>query len=140
MRSPAGGSAGSHVRRNRQVIRYTIPHNKMLPALKGVPIVVLTSQTTHSAGELFAIVMQAHRRATVIGMPSAGNVEMVQDFRLPDGSLLWLAVGHYFAPDGRPMENLGVRPDVVIAANWWRYSLSDDPHIQRAARVLQSLR
>lgn len=132
-----GGSAGTYLLRNNRTIHYSVPQNKVIPELADMPVVVLISETTQSAGELFALNMQWHRRAHLVGTPTAGNVEMVRDFRLADGSLLWLAVGHYRSPSGKPLESVGVQPNVTIALPWWRYALTEDPHIRAAIRLIR---
>ncbi len=133
----SGGSAGSYQLRGNRTIHYTIPISKTLPKLNDLPVVVLVSETTQSAGELFALMMQLHGRARLVGTPTAGNVEMVRDFRLADGSLLWLAVGHYRSPEDKPIENIGVQPDVVLSSAWWHYPLEADPHVRQAIRLIR---
>jgi carboxyl-terminal processing protease len=133
-----GGPAGEYVgRRADDVDAYAIPPGKVLRELAGLPIAVLTGPSTHSAGEIFAAVMQSHRRAQVVGSPTAGNVEMLHALRLPDGSMAWIAVKHYRAPDGRRLEGRGVRPDHLVPVEWWRYALDDDPQVLAAVALLR---
>jgi carboxyl-terminal processing protease len=135
-----GGPAGEYVgRRTGDVDVYTIPAGRTLRELAGLPIAVLTGPSTHSAGEIFAAVMQSHRRAQVVGSPTAGNVEMLHALRLPDGSMAWIAVKHYRAPDGRRLEGRGVRPDHLVPVEWWRYALDDDPQVLAAVALLRGV-
>lgn len=131
-----GGTAGAYVDRSGEVDHYPIPRGRTIRALEDVPIVVLTGPSTNSSGDIFAVVMQASKRGRVIGMPTPGNVEMLQAFHLLDESMLWIAVKHYRAPDGRLIEGIGVQPDRVVAADWWRYALLHDPQIQAAMAEL----
>ncbi|MCL6510417.1 MAG: peptidase S41 [Anaerolineae bacterium] len=132
-----GGSAGGYVDRNGAVDSYVIPHGKTIAALTDVPIVVLTGSGTNSSGDIFAAVMQASGRARVVGLPTPGNVEMLQAVRLPDGSVLWVAVKNYRDPKGRFLEGQGVRPDRLVKADWWRYALEDDPQVRAAIELLR---
>ncbi|MCS6772664.1 MAG: S41 family peptidase [Thermoflexales bacterium] len=132
-----GGSAGAHVDRRGNATTYTIPSGRTLPEAR-VPIVILVGQNTNSAGELFAAVMQAHQRARILGVTTPGNVEMARDFRLPDGSMLWLAVGRYRDPLGRMLEGRGVLPDRVVPAEWWRFQLEKDPQVRAAVEELHA--
>ena len=133
-----GGSAGEYVgRRADDVDAYAIPPGRVLRGLADLPIVVLTGPGTHSAGDIFAAVMQSHRRARVVGMPTPGNVEMLHALHLPDGSMVWAAVKHYRAPDGRFLEGRGVQPDLLVPADWWRYALDDDPQVLAAVALLK---
>jgi carboxyl-terminal processing protease len=133
-----GGPAGEYVgRRGDDVDVYTIPSGKVIRGLAGLPIAVLTGPGTHSAGDIFAAVMQAHRRAHIVGLPTPGNVEMLDALHLPDGSMVWTAVKHYRAPDGRFLEGRGVQPDLLVPADWWRYALDSDPQVLAAVALLR---
>lgn len=131
-----GGSAGSYVSRAGEVDAYTIPHGRTIRALDGTPVVVLAGPGTNSSGDIFVAVMQTSGRARVVGMPTPGNVEMLQALRLPDGSVLWAAVKHYRDPNGRLLEGRGVQPDRLVSADWWRYALEDDPQVKAAIILL----
>ncbi|BCX03101.1 MAG: peptidase S41 [Candidatus Roseilinea sp.] len=131
-----GGSAGGYVSRVGEVDAYVIPRGRTIRALDGVPVVVLAGPGTNSSGDIFAAVMQASGRARVVGMPTPGNVEMLQALRLPDGSVLWVAVKHYRDPNGRMLEGQGVQPDRLVNAEWWRYALEDDPQVKTAIALL----
>jgi C-terminal processing protease CtpA/Prc len=130
-----GGSIGSTGGRNRSN-RLNIPRGQTLAELKDVPIVVLTSEDTVSAGEMFAAGMQVRGRARVVGTPSAGNTENLILHDLPDGSQLWLAELAYRLPDGAPIEARGVIPDRLVEADWWRFDPADDPQIKAALEEL----
>jgi len=133
-----GGPAGEYVgRRADDVDVYTIPSGRVLRGLADLPIAVLAGPGTHSAGDIFAAVMQAHRRARVVGLPTPGNVEMLHALHLPDGSMVWAAVKHYRAPDGRFLEGRGVQPDLLVPADWWRYALDDDPQVLAAVALMR---
>ncbi|MCS7055107.1 MAG: S41 family peptidase [Thermoflexales bacterium] len=131
-----GGSAGSYVGRNGEVDAYTIPRGRTLRGLDRAPVVVLAGPGTNSAGDIFAAVMQARGRARVVGMPTPGNVEMLQAVRLTDGSVLWVAVKRYRDPNGRLLEGQGVQPDRLVNVEWWRYALEDDPQVKAALALL----
>lgn len=132
-----GGSAGSHINRNGQAVDYVIPRNVTLRALEGVPVVVLAASNTNSSGDIFTSVMQARGRARVVGVPTPGNVEMLQAVQLPDESVLWVAVRNYRDPNGRLIEGLGVQPDRTVDAPWWQFALDDDPQVKAAIEVLR---
>jgi C-terminal processing protease CtpA/Prc len=101
-----------------------------------VPIVVLVGDETVSAAEMFTAGMQVLGRATIVGMPSAGNTENLYAYSFEDGSRLLLAQVAYRLPDGTLIEDRGVIPDRVVEADWWRYDLADDPQFQVARDVL----
>jgi C-terminal processing protease CtpA/Prc len=127
-----GASSGRTSREKLEV-----PAGKTLPALVGVPIVVLTSDETVSAAEMFAAGLRVRERARVVGTTSAGNTENLLLHELPDGSRLWLAEFAYHLPDGSLLEGNGVRPDREVDVEWWRYGSADDPQIQAAIEELR---
>jgi len=113
-----------------------IPPGKTIPALEGVPIVVLLGDQTVSAAEMFAAGMRVRERARIVGVPSAGNTENLLAHNLPDGSRLWLAEYAFYLPDGSLLEGQGVLPDRELNVEWWRFDPLDDPQVQAALQEL----
>src|SRR5207247_1798615 len=72
--------------------------------LAHVPVVVLVDKGTESFAEVLAAVLQAQRRARVVGVPSAGNTEEIYPFNFEDGSRLWLAEYGFQLPGGVSLE------------------------------------
>ena len=130
-----GGSIGTSRGRDR-ISNLTIPRGETLPQLAGVPIVALIGPDTASAAEMFAAGLQAHQRARLVGMATAGNTENLLPHDLPDGSRLWLAELAYYLPDGSLLEGQGVRPDREVPAEWWRFAPEHDPQIGAALAEL----
>jgi C-terminal processing protease CtpA/Prc len=79
------------------------------------PVVVLIGPGTHSSAEVMAHALQAHRRATVVGSRTAGEVLGARAFRLRDGGQLMLSVTDFLCSDGTRLEGRGVQPDISIA-------------------------
>jgi carboxyl-terminal processing protease len=132
-----GGSIGQVVKRD-DASELIIPEGQSLPALQGVPVVVLIGPYTEAEAELFAAGLQLMGRATLVGLPSAGNAESLVGHDLSDGSMLFLAEGIYQRPDGSLIEGRGVQPDLVVDADWRVFDVADDPQIQAAIEVLRS--
>ncbi len=65
------------------------------------PIVLLQNENTASAAELVAGALQDHDRALIVGQPSFGKSLMMRAVALPDGSIMWLVMGHSKTPCGR---------------------------------------
>lgn len=132
-----GGTIGATQGRDRSYT-LTAPEGQTLPPLEGVPIVVLTSEDTVSAAEMFAAGMQVLHRAAIVGTHTAGNTENLSPHDLSDGSRLWLAELAFHIPDGTLIEGRGVLPDRVVEAEWWRFPLATDPQVQAALEALRS--
>ena len=101
------------------------------------PMVVLIDGASHSAAEYFATAMKQSHRATLVGMPTAGNTEGITGFNLPDGSIIRLAVETLVLPDGQTMEGTGVLPDVRVPLGQWGLRQEPDIQLQKAIQVIQ---
>ncbi len=85
-----------------------------------VPCVVLCSEGTASAGELFTSALRDFNawgllKATVIGVDKTtfGKGIMQGSFRLSDGSYLTLTTAYYNPPSGENYHGVGIFPDIV---------------------------
>lgn len=132
-----GGSIGASVGRNERE-EQRIPRGQTIAGLTDIPIVVLISEETASAAEMFAAGMRVLCQAAIVGVPSAGNTENLYGYNFDDGSRLLLAEVAYQLPDGTLIEGTGVVPDVLIEAEWWRFPREQDPQLQAALARLRS--
>ncbi|MGC9334603.1 MAG: S41 family peptidase [Anaerolineae bacterium] len=132
-----GGSMGTQAGR-KETHNLLIPEGETMPELEGLPIVVLIGPQTSNAGEWFAAGMQLYGRATIVGMPSAGNTESVVWHELSDGSVVAIAERVYRLPDGTLLEGRGVQPDVLVPMDWWLYGAENDPQMHTAIEMLSS--
>ncbi|MFQ5422079.1 MAG: S41 family peptidase [Anaerolineae bacterium] len=97
------------------------------------PLAVLTDGNSHSAADYFAAVMRWSGRATLVGMPSAGNTEGISGFNLADGSLIRLAVSTLQLPDGNTFEGVGILPDIEVPLG--QFGLRQTPDVQLQAAI-----
>ena len=74
-------------------------------------LTILVNARTASSAELFAGVLQWHRRAELDGAPTAGKRTVQSTVRLDQGHLLLLTTGRFLAPDGSPFGVNGLTPD-----------------------------
>jgi len=80
-----------------------------------LPLVVLTSERTSSAAEIFIEALKVSKRATIIGTETCGCVLAVRTrHELPDGGLLDISEFDYQTAQGRRLEGHGIRPDEII--------------------------
>lgn len=75
------------------------------------PVAVLVDAATGSAAEVAAFVLAERAGAVVVGERTHGNVEVVQSFALPDGSVVLVAIGNMRLPGGVSMD-AGLTPVV----------------------------
>ena len=95
------------------------------------PLAVLIDGNSHSAADYFPAAMKLSGRATLVGMPSAGNTEGIISFNLADKSLIRLAVSTLVLPDGNTFEGIGIIPDIMVPLGDW--GLRDVPDVQLRA-------
>jgi hypothetical protein len=87
------------------------------PRRPDVPLYVLTSRRTGSAGEEFSFVLHNLHRATLVGERTAGAGHMVNSFDLPDGFVAGISITRVSDPKtGLEWEGIGVQPDVRVDA------------------------
>ncbi len=94
------------------------------------PLVVLVDGGTRSAKEWLAWTLQASKRATVVGQPTAGAVLGLETFPVGPGFLLELAVQD-LALNGVHLEGRGVTPDIALPG-----APAEDAYLQKALQVL----
>jgi carboxyl-terminal processing protease len=105
-----GASIGEVTRADRTETLRAVP--SML-SFKG-PVAVLISSLSASAAEVSASALRFYGRAKLFGSQTPGNVLLSNNFRLADGGIVQVAVADMRGPDGRRLENVGVKPDYEI--------------------------
>ena len=81
-----------------------------------VPMAVLVNGASASSAELVAGALQDHGRAKVFGSRTFGKGSIQMVLPLATDSAIKLTVARYFTPNGREIQNVGITPDVVVAA------------------------
>jgi carboxyl-terminal processing protease len=79
-----------------------------------IPLVVLVNDASASASEVLAGALQDHGRAKLIGSTTygKGSVQLIR--MLEDGSALHLTTARWLTPLGRPIEGVGLTPDIAL--------------------------
>jgi carboxyl-terminal processing protease len=108
------------------------------PARFDGPLAVIVSENNSSAGEISALVLQNLKRATIIGEKTSGNVEAIQDFSLPDGSVMMIAVANMEGIDGSSFTT-GVTPDVEVSETLQELARGYDAPLAEALKAVKAL-
>lgn len=81
------------------------------------PVAVLVNRGTAGPAELVAAALLDNKRADVVGEKTFGEGAEQKTFELPDGAALILSVAKYESPSGKKLQDDGVTPGVLVAAN-----------------------
>lgn len=102
-----------------------------------LPLVVLTSESTSSAAEIMAAVLQVKRRARVIGTGTCGCVLAIRNrHALPDGGLLDVSEFDYRTAGGVRLQGRGVTPDQLTPLTRNDLYSRRDPTLEAAKSFL----
>ena len=110
-RFQASGEAFEEKGRDGQVNRTNVSGSHPAAA---VPLVILVNGNSASASEIVAGSLQAHGRARLVGTKTFGKGSVQVDYHLSDGGSLRLTVEHWFLPNGKSVDKVGLTPDVSV--------------------------
>jgi carboxyl-terminal processing protease len=102
------------------------------------PLVVLVSRHNNSAGEIAPLVLQSLAQAILIGEKTSGNVEALQEFNLPDGSVVLVATANLQGINNEDFR-LGIIPDIQSRENLAELARGFDAPLAEALKVLKEL-
>jgi carboxyl-terminal processing protease len=102
------------------------------------PLIVLVSRYNNSAGEIAPLVLQNSAQTVIIGEATSGNVEALQEFTLPDGSVFLVAVANLQGVNHEDF-SLGVTPDIESRENLSELGRGFDAPLAEALKVLKEL-
>lgn len=107
-------------------------------SLVGLPMVVLINNGSASASEIVAGALQDAGAATLIGEQSFGKGSVQEITKLASGGEIKITVAHWFTPNGKTIDHVGIKPDTVVKLTTEDYNASRDPQLDQAIQVLQA--
>jgi carboxyl-terminal processing protease len=98
----------------------------------GLPLVVLVNKGSASASEIVAGAIQDRGRGVLIGETTfgKGSVQISRD--LSDKSELRVTIAHWYTPNGRQIQGVGLTPDIEVANS----ATGQDSQLDRAVQYL----
>jgi carboxyl-terminal processing protease len=102
---------------------YTADPQKKITDL---PVAVLVNRGTAGAAEVVAAAIQDNLRGDVVGDKTFGEGSVQKLIEVPDGSALILSVAKYYTSNGKVIQDTGITPNVLVAANDDILAVSDD--------------
>jgi carboxyl-terminal processing protease len=79
-----------------------------------MPVVLLVSNGTANAAEIFASALLANTRADLVGEPTAGIAAVQHLLKLPENRGLWITYARYLDRNGKPIHEHGLAPTVAV--------------------------
>ncbi len=101
-----------------------------------LPLILLIGPDTQGLPEVFAAALQASGRATLVGLPTPGAVEIPTEVPLPNGSRAFIARTSYRTPAGLDIGLNGLTPDAPVDADWDEVVTTTDQVIMAARDML----
>ena len=140
---PAGKSLGRFTDRNGRI--QFEPHTRAAMIFShdtiktfNAPVIILTSERTSSAAEIFVAALKEARRGTVLGQDTCGCVLAIRRrHTLPDGGELDVSEMDYRTAKGARLEGAGVAPDEKITLDRASLRARRDRLIERAIELLR---
>ncbi len=116
-----------------------IHETKGKSALSGYPLVVLINEGSASAAEILAAALRHHKDALIIGTSSFGKDSVQQLTYLQNNSSLKMTIAHWLTPDGSPISNKGIKPDIEVEMTEEDYQQGRDPQLDKAIEVIRKI-
>lgn len=102
-----------------------------------LPLIVLTSDRTSSAAEIFASRLKSLKRARVVGEETCGCVLAIRARHiLPDGGALDVSELDYQTPEGLRLEGNGLKPDQLVQRRRDDLYANQDRALEAALKLL----
>jgi carboxyl-terminal processing protease len=102
---------------------FTADSSKFITA---APLVILANHGTSGAAELVAAAVLATKRGDVVGDRTFGEGSVQKTINLPDGAAILLTVAKYETPDGTPIQDKAVKPNIEASLSIDQFLAEED--------------
>jgi carboxyl-terminal processing protease len=104
-----------------------------------IPMVVLVNKGSASASEMVSGALQDDGRAQLVGTTTYGKGSMQDWHPLSNGKAgaVRITIARFFTPNGRPIANVGLKPDVVVEYTEDDFHAGKDPQLDAAVNLLE---
>jgi len=110
-----------------------------LPQFPTLPLVVLINRGSASASEIVAAALQDLKRGLIMGETSYGKGTVQEVDPLPDGSSLRFTIAKWLSPNGRSINEIGVKPDQEVLLTDADFNNHFDRQLDEAVKYLKKL-
>ncbi|MBI4302289.1 MAG: S41 family peptidase [Chloroflexi bacterium] len=103
-----------------------------------IALVVLVNKNSASGSEVVAAAFQDAGRAPIIGTTTYGKGTVNHLRPLSDGGALYVSIARWLSPKGNQIENMGVRPNIVVDLTEEDTQKGADPQMDRAVAYIKT--
>jgi len=107
------------------------------PVLGNMPTIVLINGGSASASEILAGALHDHEAATLLGEKTFGKGSVQELLDLSDGGKLKVTVARWFTPNGKNIDEEGIKPDETVKLTDKDFNNDRDPQKDAALKQLQ---
>lgn len=105
--------------------------------LSDIPTVILINEGSASASEIMAGALRDQGKATIIGDTSYGKGSVQQLIDFGDGTKLKVTIARWFTPEGKNIDEEGIKPDQEVKLTTEDIEAERDPQLDAAIKKLQ---
>jgi carboxyl-terminal processing protease len=115
----------------------TTPHDAIPGGLATtIPLVVLVNGNTASASEIVSGAIQDDGRGKLVGELTYGKGSVQNWFPLSDGGTARVTIAKWLTPNGRTIDKIGLKPDMVVTMTQADITAGRDPQLDAAVQLL----
>lgn len=107
-----GDGTALQTKDNSQVFEASKAHKQ--DVLLTEPVIFLINGFSASASEILAAVVKDYQKGVLVGDNTYGKGSVQSLYLLPGGDVLKLTVAKFYSPYGKPIDGVGVKPDLPI--------------------------
>ncbi|OGY45919.1 MAG: hypothetical protein A2663_00425 [Candidatus Buchananbacteria bacterium RIFCSPHIGHO2_01_FULL_46_12] len=107
------------------------------PKFADMPTVVLINGGSASGAEIVAGALQDYKAAVLVGETTfgKGSVQDLKEFK--DGSSVKLTIAEWLTPNGRNINQEGIKPDIEVKLTKEDFEAGKDPPLDKALEILR---
>ncbi len=100
--------------------------------------VMLINELAQSAAETYGLMLKAISNTTFIGSHTAGADGALTNFNIPGNITLWFSGSNGSYPDGKPLQRVGIQPDIYVLPTIKGIQAGKDEVLDRAVRFVET--
>ncbi|MBI5152032.1 S41 family peptidase [Candidatus Peregrinibacteria bacterium] len=107
--------------------------------LGDMPLVILADTGSASASEILAGAVQDLERGIIIGEQTFGKGSVQEYEQFTDGSSLRITIAKWLTPNGKNIDEIGIKPDIEVKMTDDDYKNNKDRQLDEAVKYLKGI-